>query len=131
MKRSAILLDENLHKTTLIMVDYQNAKEILPYIMKDTVDKEFKEIRDLLKENLRNREKYCKADVSSKAENMFEMRFVKYGRNDRIYCQEMNYSQKRIIIMVELFESKKSQDIPKKIKSRIETMGGYIYELQY
>ncbi len=32
--------------------------------------------------------------------------------------------------MVELFEGKKSQDIPKKIKSRIETMGGYEYEIQ-
>ena len=30
--------------------------------------------------------------------------------------------------MCELFEGKKSQDIPKKIKSRIETIGTYEYE---
>ncbi len=131
MSKKAVLLDQNIHKTTLFMIDIDNAKEILPYIMKDGVDKEFKEIRDLLKENLRNRDKYCKVDVSEKAKNMFEMRFVRNGRNDRIYCQEKSLNQKRIIIMVELFEGKKSQEIPKKIKSRIETMGGYEYELEY
>ena len=98
--------------------------------MRDSVDKEFKDIRAILKENLRNKEKYCKADVSDKAKNMFEMRFTNNGRNDRIYCQEASFGGKRIIIMVELFEGKKSQDIPKKIKSRIETMGGYEYEIQ-
>jgi len=131
VSKKAVLLDQNIHKTTLFMIDIDNAKEILPYIMKDGVDKEFKEIRDLLKENLRNRDKYCKVDVSEKAKNMFEMRFVRNGRNDRIYCQEKSLNQKRIIIMVELFEGKKSQEIPKKIKSRIETMGGYEYELEY
>ncbi len=130
MKRIAIVVDISKHQTTFIMVDYQNAGDILPYIMRDSVDKEFKDIRAILKENLRNKEKYCKADVSDKAKNMFEMRFTNNGRNDRIYCQEANFGGKRIIIMVELFEGKKSQDIPKKIKSRIETMGGYEYEIQ-
>ena len=131
MKRRAILVDRSKHNTTLIMVDLQNAKEILPYIMIDGVDKEFKEIRDILKDNLRNKEKYRKADVSDKAKNMYEMRFIRSGRNDRIYCQEINICGKRIILMVELFLSKKSQDIQKKIKTRIETMGGYEYELEY
>ena len=44
--------------------------------MKDGVDKEFKEIREILKENLRNKEKYKKADVSDKAKNIYEMSFV-------------------------------------------------------
>jgi predicted ATPase len=130
MKRIAIVVDISKHQTTFIMVDYQNAGSILPYIMRDSVDKEFKDIRAILKENLRNKEKYCKTDVSDKAKNMFEMRFTNNGRNDRIYCQEVSFGGKRIIIMVELFEGKKSQDIPKRIKSRIETMGGYEYEIQ-
>lgn len=131
MKRKAVIVDKNIHSTTFIMVDIDNAKSILPYIMYDRIDNEFKEIRSLLKENLRNKEKYCKADVSDKAKNMFEMRFIKNSRNDRIYCQEINISGKRFIIMVELFQGKKSQKIPKEMKSRIETMGGYNYELEY
>lgn len=113
------------------MVDVLNAKEILPYIFRSDVEDEFKIIRSILKENLRNKEKYCKADVSSKADNVFEMRFTNKGKNDRIYCQEISISGKRFIIMVDLFEGKKSQDIPKKIKSRIETIGGYDYELEF
>ncbi len=131
MKRKAVIVDKNIHSTTFIMVDIGNAKDILPYIMCEGVDKEFKEIRSLLKENIRNKEKYCKADVSDKAKNMFEMRFIKDNRNDRIYCQELSISSKRFIVMVELFQGKKTQKIPKTMKSRIETMGGYNYELEY
>ena len=131
MKRTAILIDNNDHKSILIMVDIAHAKEIFPYIFSDNIDFEFKAIRYLLKNNLRNPEKYQKVKVSSKAENMFEMRFIKYSRNDRIYCQEISKGGKRFIIMIELFQGKKSQEIPKKIKSRIETMGGYDYELQF
>ena len=128
MKRNSFKIDANTHEATVIKVDSENAKDIIPYIFSnDGIEAEFKEIRSILKENLRNKEKYCKVDVSDKAENMFEMRFTRNGRNDRIYCQEVRNAKTRIIIMVELFESKKSQDIPKKIKNRIETMGGYIY----
>ena len=111
------------------MVDQHNANELLPYIMQNGVDLEFKEIRSILKENLRNSEKYRKAEVSDKAKNVFEMRFIKNGRNDRIYCQENSINGKRYIVMIELFIGKKTQDIPKRIKSRLETIGGYDYEL--
>lgn len=32
--------------------------------------------------------------------------------------------------MVELFQGKKSQDIPKRIKQRLEVIGGFDYELE-
>jgi hypothetical protein len=130
MKRKAILIDKNTHNTTFILVDALNAAEILPYVMQDEVDKEFKEIRALLKENLRNAEKYLKADVSEKAKNIYEMRFVRNKRNDRIYCKEITFNRKRYIVMIELYVGKKTQEISKKIKPRIEIMGGYDYELE-
>jgi len=131
MKRQAILVDISIHKTTFIMVDSQNAKELLPYLMQEGVDAEFKEIRSLLKDNLRNSEKYRRADFSEKARNVFEMRFTRNTRNDRIYCQEIRITGKRFIVMAELFLFKKSQEIPKRIKSRIQTIGGNDYELVY
>lgn len=131
MNRKAVLVDKNKHSSTLIMVDIKYAKDILPYIMAEGIDKEFKVIRELLKENLRNSEKYRKVDVSDKAKDMFEMRFIRGERNDRIYCKELSISSKRFIIMIELFQGKKSQEIPKLIKSRIVTMGGYEYDLEY
>ncbi len=85
----------------------------------------------MLKGNLRNEERYRKVNVSGKADNMFEMRFIKNGKNDRIYCQEVRKGRKRIIVLVELFTGKKSQEIPKKIKLQIEVIGGYEYEFQF
>jgi hypothetical protein len=131
VKRIGLLIDQNLHGTTLLFVDLQNAKEILPYIFQETVDNEFKAIRNMLKGNLRNEERYRKVNVSGKADNMFEMRFIKNGKNDRIYCQEVRKGRKRIIVLVELFTGKKSQEIPKKIKLQIEVIGGYEYEFQF
>lgn len=129
MIRKGVIIDKSLHETTIIVVDLLNAEEILTYLFRENVEGEFREIRDILKQNLRIKDKYCKADVSNKAKNVYEMRFTKFGKNDRIYCQEQHTNKKRFIIMSELFEGKKSQDIPKKIKSRLETIGSYEYEL--
>ena len=128
MIRKLIKIDECKHKNTLICVDLNNAEIILSYVFKDGVEKEFKEIRGLLKNNLRNREKYCKANISDKAKDIFEMRFTRQ-RNDRIYCKEFHRSKKRIIVMIDLFLSKKSQEIPKKNKNRINTIGSYEYDV--
>ena len=81
------------------------------------MDVEFKLIKDILYQNLQNKQKYCKADVSGKAPNMYEMRFTKNGRNDRIYCQEVHKNSTRYIEMCELFEGKKTNEIPKKYRS--------------
>ena len=128
MKRKGLIIDKSQHETTIIVVDLLNAEEIFTYLFRTNVENEFREIKDILKQNLRIKDKYCKADVSGKAKNVYEMRFTKAGKNDRIYCQELHTNKKRYIIMCELFEGKKSQDIPKKIKSRIETIGTYEYE---
>lgn len=123
LPRSAILIDMCKHNKTLILIDAENADRILPYLMSDGVDSEFKRIRNILKENLRNREYYCKCDVSAKARDMFEMRFTGQSRNDRIYCKEINRGAKRYIVLIELFEGKKSQHIPPRTKGRIEKIG--------
>lgn len=130
MKRKAIILDRNTHQTTIILVDVKNASEILPYLFDSSVSEEFLDIRNILKGNLRNKDKYCKCDVSSKAVDVFEMRFTRNNRNDRIYCLEVSTNKQRLIIMSELFIGKKSQEIPKRIKSRIETIGGFEYEIE-
>lgn len=130
MKRKAIVLDQDIHQKTLILLDVQNASKILPYLFENSVSAEFLDIRNILKQNLRNRDKYCKCDVNSKASRVFEMRFTNNQRNDRIYCLEVSTNKQRLIIMSELFIGKKSQEIPKKIKGRIETIGGFEYEIE-
>lgn len=129
MKLKAHKVCTNTHETTIIYIDVKNIDEVLPYIFKNnSITEEFKEIKDILLENLRNKEKYCKVNVSKKAKDMFEMRFTRNGRNDRIYCKEFHEGKKRRIVMIEVYESKKSQDIPSKIVKRIENMGGNEYD---
>ena len=60
---------------------------------------------------------------------MFEMRFRRNGKNDRIYCKEIRTNKARIIIMCELLEFKKTQAIPKNIKERINTIARYEFEI--
>jgi len=127
LKRKAVILDKSSHGTVVICVDLGCASEILPYVFEVKAAEEFGQIRELLKTNTRNKEKYC--NCSESASNMYEMRFTRFGRNDRIYCQEVHKSSIRYVIMCELFVGKKSNDIPKKFKGRITTMGDYEFEI--
>lgn len=97
--------------------------------MDDNVIDEWRQIRDLIFQSLRNAEKYLKCDVSKVANNMFEMRFTNKRRNIRIYCQEVRTSKTRYIILCELFD-KKSTDIPKSVKNRIEGYSKRNYEIK-
>lgn len=128
MNRSSVIVDQNRHSTVYIMVDIKSASEILPFLFEDEIVADFKDIRELLKSNLRNKEKYKKIDISDKAKDVYEMRFRRYGRNDRIFCKEFSLNSKRIIVMIELQRFKKTEEISKRYKGRIETIGGYEYE---
>lgn len=107
MEREAIIIDRSEHGSVEIYVESKTANEILPFVFQDAVYGEFKDIRALLKGNLRNRQHYCKVNVSVKAKNVYEMRFTR-GRNDRVYCKEFRIGSKRPIVMIELYQVKKS-----------------------
>lgn len=131
MKRECIIIDKDIKDNIRILVDLKNATEILCYVNQTDVVDEFKQIRNIIKENLINKEKYKKIKISNKTDNIFEMRFVNKGKNDRIFCFEYTFSSKRHIVMVELQLRKKTQDIDKKQKSRINKIGGFEYEIKY
>ena len=117
--QKCIKIATNKHNTTVFYVDYNNSDEILTYIINDEqVSKEFRIILNILKENGRNREFYCKVKG---VEHVFEMRFTKYSRNDRIYCKEFHVNKKRHIVMAFLYKGKKSQDIPQQIMKKLRT----------
>lgn len=102
MERRAIIIDRSEHGSVEIYVDLKNANAILPYLFQDAVYAEFKDIRALLKGNLRNRQHYCKVNVTGRARDMYEMRLTR-SRNDRVYCKEFRTGAKRRIVMIELY----------------------------
>lgn len=129
MPVKAFIVDHNIHETVCIAISEDSISSILKYLHLDNVTDEWRQIRDILKQGIRNPEKYLKCKVSDSANNMFEMRFTNKGKNDRIYCQELSVGKKRVIVMCELLEGKKTQNIPPKIKNRINTLSKNKYEV--
>jgi hypothetical protein len=125
VKREFFKIKQNIHETTIICVDSKAIEEILLYIFNETVLIEFNIITGILIENLRNSDLYLKVQ-----DNIFEMRFTRNGRNDRIYCKEIRTVKKRYIIMIELLTGKKTQKIPKKVIEKIKTeISKYEYDI--
>ena len=129
MGRKTIKILTGPHGKVVFYVDSQCISNIIEYLLQPENFKEFRIIVELLFENKRNAEKYCKADVSYKAHEMFEMRFTSKMKNDRIYCKEIHISGKRSIILADLFIGKSTQKISKEQKKRITMIGGYEYEI--
>ena len=55
MKREEIIIGKNLHSTAVIAVDVINASELLQCLFKESMDVEFKLIKDILYQNLQNK----------------------------------------------------------------------------
>ncbi len=53
------------------------------------------------------------------------MKFQKRN-NERIYCKEFFHGRKKVVMIFTV--KKKSQKINRKIRSKIENIGGYQYE---
>ena len=80
---------------------------------------------------LRNTELYDKEDIASRSKRVTAMKFFKGQENDRIYCIEQRIDKKLYtIICVELVERKKSKGVNRKIKSIIESIANYDYEIK-
>ena len=59
------------------------------------------------------------------------MKFFKGQENDRIYCIEQRIDKKLYtIICVELVQRKKTKGVNKKLKSIIESIAKYEYEIK-
>jgi len=65
---------------------------------------------------------YRKERLSQKAKDVCAMRFTKGKDNVRIYCKEYLTGDSKKIVMICLLKKK---DLNKKLKRRIETIGGY------
>lgn len=114
-----------------IYIDSLNKKEILNYLNKDKRHKtKFRFISEILISGLYNSKVYRREDINNNCKDVYAMRFFVNQENDRIYCKELNSKDGiRIVIMAILHESKKAQKLSSKEISKIEKIGGYIYEV--
>ena len=132
MNRKAFILQKSENGRKAICVDSQNAKELLSFLSQDERHKKkFRYISELILRGIKNTELYDKEDINKKARNVTAMKFFKGQENARIYCKEQRINnQLFVIICCELVKSKKSQSNSKSIKSIINKISNYEYEIE-
>jgi len=132
MKRDAVLLVSSNDGQRSIFIDKANVSSILAYLNKDDRHrKKFMFIAELILRGIKNPQVYDKEIVSRTSTSITAMKFFKGQENDRIYCREFSGKGKRqIIIAIVLIEKKKTQKLSKQIKSLIEKISKYEYEIE-
>lgn len=132
MKRDSVFLIATKDEKKAIFVDKLNASEILHYINQDERHKrKFLFITELILRGIKNPQVYDKEVVGRTSTSVTALKFFKGQENDRIYCKELALNGQRIIVVaVVLIEKKKTQKLTKPIKSLIEKISKYEYEIE-
>lgn len=129
MRRNCIKIEGS--ERIKLYVDEENAGQILSYCEQDEqYSKKYRYIKNALLRGIASNKIYQKV---KNCEDIWEVRFfpnVK-GRNDRIYCKQFDDDETKIfIIMVELYKGKKTQNIDKRIQSRLNEIKKYEYDIK-
>jgi len=132
VKRKAFVLEKSENGNKAICIDSENAKQLLAFLNKDERhSKKFRYITELILRGIRNTELYDKENVNKKAKHVTAMKFFKGQENARIYCKEQRINNRLfVVICCELLESKKSQNNNKTVRSIIDKISNYEYEIE-
>ena len=132
MKRKAFILQESENGNKAICIDSEDAKQLLAFLNKDERHKKkFRYISELILRGIKNTELYDKENVNKKAKHVTAMKFFKGQENARIYCKEQRINNKLfVVICCELLESKKSQSNNKTVRTLIDKISNYEYEIE-
>jgi len=132
VKRKAFILQESENGNKAICIDSEDAKQLLAFLNKDERHKKkFRYISELILRGIKNTELYDKENVNKKAKHVTAMKFFKGQENARIYCKEQRINNKLfVVICCELLESKKSQSNNKTVRTLIDKISNYEYEIE-
>lgn len=126
-----ILNNLRLIKVSLF-IDEKNSREIFRFLSAEENRKRFRMILIHLLQNHYNDLIYRRENISRKAEDITAMKFSL--RNTRIYCKEFFldlHAGGKKIVMIHLLDNKDFQKgSNKKIKSKLETIAGYVYDFR-
>lgn len=128
IRKAEILISKN---NLEIYIDVENKTKIIRYLQQDDKHKKkFKYFCDIFLSGLTNNYLYGKEEIDNKSMGVTAIKFFKGNENDRIYCKEIEHSDKtKVIILSELLTKKKNQKIKQREKNIIHKVGGYNYEL--
>jgi len=132
LKRKAFILKRSKNGRKAICIDKKNASRLLFFLNQDERFKnKFRYISEPLLSGIPNTELYDKENINRKPNHVTAMKFFKGQENARIYCLEKRVNnQLFVIICCELVRSKKSQSNRKNIKSLIQKISSYEYQIE-
>ncbi|REL24559.1 hypothetical protein DYD21_18400 [Rhodohalobacter sp. SW132] len=130
MKRNAIIIKESFDGSRSVAVDEDNAEELLNFFRQDNrYKKKFNHICELILGNHVNRELYDKEEPDDKSKGVRAMKFFKGQENARVYCKEINTSDKTcVIVAAEVLKRKKQTKLTHKEINIIHRVASYEYE---
>jgi hypothetical protein len=131
VKRRFKIMRISPNKKVIIGVDSLTMKDITSYIGQDPRHKgKFIDIANVVLEEKHNRHLYKREKISDKIKNVTAMRFFVGQENDRIYCQELSYKDKKIVVLGVLHLHKTSDEITEQERGIIAELSKYIYEIE-
>jgi len=132
MKRGFCIIRKSTKFSRAIGVDIEEAESMLEFLKKNINHQ--KKLEYIINRILEFPNMYY-ADYKSiwqvKNTRITEIRLFPNGKNSRIYCSEFSSRDGNLYIIMALFlEKKKDMSISKKLKSLIEKIKYYEYELE-
>ena len=92
--------------------------------------RKFRQACDLILEGLRITEIYGREDIDKNCKGVTAIKMFKGGQNIRLYCKEQRINNKNFcVIVAKLLPKKKDQKVKGKVKSLIQTVANYEYEI--
>jgi hypothetical protein len=79
--------------------------------------------------NNRYRDETYRIEEKQKQPKVTAMKFMDKGRNDRLYCREIDYGIGKYVIICEIRMGKKSEKLSKKEKNIIERTRSYEFDI--
>lgn len=132
------IIDITVKQNVELYIDEKNATEILT-ILKQNQSK-FRKILYILLQGKYQNDLYGKENISPETKDLTALKFkLGKGKNYRIYCKEyfdekvINLStrsiqNKKVVLILPV--NKKSDELDKKLRNLLTTIGGYDYEFE-
>jgi len=128
--RTCTLIRENISYNIRLAVDDVNSKEIINYINRDARhEKKFNFIASAILSKTAKSELFRKEHVINVHKSVYAMRFFPGQENDRIYCIKIESGNSTLIVMSELMERKKNQELRQRERNVIKRISKYEYEV--
>lgn len=114
------------HSGVRVVVDEAFVPELITLLADPVIRKKFRRILYVVLMGQYDEDLYGREEVSGKAKGVTAMKF-KGKMNLRIYCKEVVQDGKKVVLVTALL--KKTQKVNKSLKTLLETIGGYQFDL--